>query len=68
MESAKKTLRAIFDQAAVGIAQISLDGAWLRVTTAIVRCSATPKLNCAQRRFAISRTQTTTMRFIFGAG
>jgi PAS domain S-box-containing protein len=31
MESADKTLEAIFDQAAVGIAQIGLDGAWQRV-------------------------------------
>jgi PAS domain S-box-containing protein len=31
METADETLQAIFDQAAVGIAQIGLDGAWLRV-------------------------------------
>ncbi len=31
METANETLQAIFDQAAVGIAQIGLDGAWLRV-------------------------------------
>jgi PAS domain S-box-containing protein len=31
MESSDKTLQAIFDQAAVGIAQIGLDGSWLRV-------------------------------------
>jgi two-component system, cell cycle sensor histidine kinase and response regulator CckA len=31
METTDETLQAIFDQAAVGIAQIGLDGAWLRV-------------------------------------
>ena len=31
METPDQTLQAIFDQAAVGIAQIGLDGAWLRV-------------------------------------
>jgi two-component system, cell cycle sensor histidine kinase and response regulator CckA len=31
MESANKTLQAIFDQAAVGIAQIGLNGEWLSV-------------------------------------
>ena len=31
METVDKTLQAIFDQAAVGIAQIGLDGSWLRV-------------------------------------
>jgi two-component system, cell cycle sensor histidine kinase and response regulator CckA len=31
MESPDSILQAIFDQAAVGIAQISLDGSWLRV-------------------------------------
>jgi len=31
METADETLQAIFDQAAVGIAQIGLDGSWLRV-------------------------------------
>jgi PAS domain-containing protein len=31
METSDQTLRAIFDQAAVGIAQIGLDGSWLRV-------------------------------------
>ena len=31
METSDQTLQAIFDQAAVGIAQIGLDGSWLRV-------------------------------------
>jgi PAS domain S-box-containing protein len=31
METPDQILQAIFDQAAVGIAQISLDGKWLRV-------------------------------------
>src|SRR5580704_18973329 len=31
MESEAKILQAIFDHAALGIAQISLDGSWLRV-------------------------------------
>jgi two-component system, cell cycle sensor histidine kinase and response regulator CckA len=31
METPDKTLQAIFDQTALGIAQISLDGVWLRV-------------------------------------
>jgi PAS domain S-box-containing protein len=31
METADEALQAIFDQAAVGIAQIALDGSWLRV-------------------------------------
>jgi two-component system cell cycle sensor histidine kinase/response regulator CckA len=31
METSDQTLQAIFDQAAVGIAQIGLDGAWLHV-------------------------------------
>ena len=33
MESEAKILQAIFDNAALGIAQISLDGSWLRVNT-----------------------------------
>jgi hypothetical protein len=31
MESPDSILQAIFDQTALGIAQISLDGVWLRV-------------------------------------
>jgi PAS domain S-box-containing protein len=31
MEAEDGTLQAIFDQAAVGVAQIGLDGSWLRV-------------------------------------
>jgi PAS domain S-box-containing protein len=33
METEDKTLQAIFDQAALGVAQISLDGSWLRVNS-----------------------------------
>ena len=31
METPDRTLQAIFDHAALGIAQIGLDGSWLRV-------------------------------------
>ena len=59
LRESEKRFRATFFQAAVGIAQTTIDGHWLLLNDRFLRSSAIHKTNCEERRLSISPTPTT---------